>query len=124
MLSAGHKFFFAELALTLVGRGCKMEDIGILVLGTTGSVTAGCCQVIRAKVLYPFYMVLLIVDIITDTVEVVQFSLDKIDTTTLSTNLIYNWYACVASSWIIFLFEVYITYYSFRQSDPAGKNVL
>ena len=26
-----------------------MEDIGILVLGTTGSVTAGCCQVSRAK---------------------------------------------------------------------------
>ena len=101
-----------------------MEDIGTLVLGTTGSVTAGCCQVIRAKVLYPFYMVLLIVDIITDTVEVIQFSPDKIDTTTLVTNLIYTWDACVASSWIIFLFEVYITYYSFRQSDPAGNNVL
>ena len=54
-----------------------MEDIGILVLGTTGSVTAECCQVIWAKVFYPFYMVLLIVDIITDTVEVIQFSSDE-----------------------------------------------
>ena len=113
MLSAGHKFFFAELAFTLVGRGCKMEDIGILVLGTTGSVTAGCCQVIRAKVLYPFYMVLLIVDLISDIVEAAQFSPDENEITIRVTNSKYTWYACVASSWIIFLFEVYITFYSF-----------
>ena len=80
-----------------------MEDIGLLV-------TAGCCQVIRTKAVYPFYMLLLFVDVITDTVEVAQFSQDKNETTTLVTNLIYTWDACVASAWIIFLVEIYITY--------------
>ena len=69
-------------------------------------------------------MVLLIVDIITDTVEVIQFSPDKNDTTTLVTNLIYTWVACVASSWIIFLFEVYITLYSFIPENLARDKVI
>ena len=81
--------------------------------------STGCCPAMRRKGYYLFYMLLLLVDIITDTVEVVQFSPEERYTTKLVNNLIYTWYTCVAVSWAIFLYEIYITYYSFKQTKSA-----
>ena len=77
----------------------------------------------RRKGYYLFYMLLLLVDIISDS-EVVQFSPEERYTTKLVNTLIYTWYTCVAVSWAIFLHEIFITYYSFKQtkSETSDQN--
>ena len=88
----------------------------------TAAEATGCCSCscMRTKIYYLIYVLLLFVDVVTDTVEVALFAPEESYKTTRVKNLTYTWITCVAVSWAIFIYEIYIIYFSYRLSKATG----
>ena len=87
----------------------------------TAAESTGCCSCscMRTKIYYLIYVLLLFVDVVTDTVEVALFAPEERYKTTRVKNLTYTWITCVAVSWAIFIYEIYIIYFSYRLSKAT-----